>query len=360
MPVVAPPNRNSTPSLWVSLQYLRAVAALLVVAYHMHHQLQRLGYDGGWPDWTQRGVDLFFVISGVVMWLTTRGRSIGPLAFYRRRIRRIVPLYYLLTTLAALTLVALPAAVQSGRFDGLHLLGSYLFLPIRHPVLGTPVPVLVPGWTLNCEMVFYAVFGLTLLLREGLRIPATVTALALIVLAGTQAPADHAAGALYGSSIMLEFGLGLVLGAFIGGGRSLPVPYAWAALGWGALALAVVVAPEVPRVLTAGLPACAIVAGALSLERRGPMPTLPPLLLLGDASYALYLSHAIVLSACTQFALKAGLAPSAWASLVFAVAGFCAVTVSALVLHRSIERPLLHRRVPSHALASPTAPSPNP
>ncbi|GAB6841090.1 peptidoglycan/LPS O-acetylase OafA/YrhL [Methylorubrum rhodinum] len=351
----AAPVHSDPAPLWVSLQYLRAVAALLVVAYHLHHSLQRLGYDGGWPDWTQRGVDVFFVISGVVMWLTTRGRPIGPLAFYRRRILRIVPLYYLLTTLVSLTLIAVPAAVQSGRFDGLHILGSYLFLPLRHPVLGTPVPVLVPGWTLNCEMVFYAVFGLTLLLREGLRIPATMTALALIVLAGAQAPDDSAAAALYGSSIMLEFGLGLALGAFIGGGRSLPTPYAWAVLGLGTLALAV--APEAPRFLTAGLPACAIVAGALSLERRGHMPTLPPLLLIGDASYALYLSHGIVLSACTQFALKAGLGPSAWLSVVFAVASLCAVTVSAVALYRCVERPLLRRLAPAPAVASSAVPA---
>ncbi|WP_232630426.1 acyltransferase family protein [Methylobacterium sp. Leaf118] len=349
MPPAAAVHSEPAPSLWLSLQHLRAVAALLVVAYHMHHSLQKLGYDGGWPDWTQRGVDVFFVISGVVMWLTTRGRPIGPLAFYRRRILRIVPLYYILTTLVVLTLVAVPAAVQSGRFDGLHILGSYLFLPVQHPVLGTPVPALVPGWTLNCEMVFYAVFGLTLLLREGLRIPATLTVLALIVLAGAQAPADSAAAALYGSSIMLEFGLGLALGAFIGGGRSLPAPYAWASLGLGTLALALAVAPEAPRFLTAGLPACAIVGGALSLERRGRMPTLPPLLLLGDASYALYLSHGIVLSACTQFALRAGLGPSAGASLVFAVAGLCAVTVSAVALYQCVEQPLLRRMASARA-----------
>ncbi|WP_375454048.1 acyltransferase family protein [uncultured Methylobacterium sp.] len=326
-----------------SIQYLRALAALLVLVYHLGHQLTRLGYAGAWPDWPQRGVDIFFVISGVVMWLTTGGHQGGVLAFYGRRILRIAPLYYLLTTLAVVVLLTFPKSVQSGRFDLAHVFGSYFFVPVWHPVIPKAVPLLVPGWTLNCEMAFYAIFGATLFLPSRLRIPASGAALALMVLAGIHGPAGSAAAWLYGSSILLEFVLGLVLGAFIRADHLLPVPMAWCALLLGTLALANSFAPESARVLIAGLPALAIVAGAVSLERRDRMPLIPGLLVLGDASYALYLAHEIVLSAFTQLVIRSGLGDRAWIAQAYVPLGICICVGSAVMLRRHVEQPMQRR-----------------
>jgi exopolysaccharide production protein ExoZ len=50
------------------------------------------------------------------------------------------------------------------------------------------------------------------------------------------------------------------------------------------------------RVLWFGLPALAIVAGAVSLERVQAWPSLPFLERIGDASYSLYLLHGIVIA----------------------------------------------------------------
>jgi exopolysaccharide production protein ExoZ len=78
-----------------SVQYLRAVAALLVVAYHTNNMgLLRphftiLGFGG-------YGVDLFFVISGFIITVTT-ARDTSPGVFFRKRLIRIVPLYWLVT-----------------------------------------------------------------------------------------------------------------------------------------------------------------------------------------------------------------------------------------------------------------------
>ena len=58
----------------VSIQYLRVIAAMMVMIFHSAGQLKRLGYNGDWPEWTARGVDIFFVISGFVMWLTARSK----------------------------------------------------------------------------------------------------------------------------------------------------------------------------------------------------------------------------------------------------------------------------------------------
>jgi exopolysaccharide production protein ExoZ len=78
----------------VSLQYLRAVAALLVVFLHATIQVNNLRAPNtsAWLEVGKCGVDIFFVLSGYVMWTSTAGRS-GVLEFLRRRLVRIVPLY---------------------------------------------------------------------------------------------------------------------------------------------------------------------------------------------------------------------------------------------------------------------------
>ena len=63
----------------LSIQYLRALAALSVVAFHAC-QWAKIPFDIG-----SAGVDVFFVISGFIMWRTTSGTGVGPLAFLRKR-----------------------------------------------------------------------------------------------------------------------------------------------------------------------------------------------------------------------------------------------------------------------------------
>src|SRR5665213_2393583 len=72
-----------------SIQYLRAGAALAVVAYHA------LQWLGGGFDVGRAGVDVFFVISGLIMWTVTAGREVSPGAFLWRRFTRVAPLYWL-------------------------------------------------------------------------------------------------------------------------------------------------------------------------------------------------------------------------------------------------------------------------
>ena len=55
----------------LSIQYLRGCAALMIVFYHLDLQLNRVGYEGYWPNFLSAGVDVFFVISGFIMWITT-------------------------------------------------------------------------------------------------------------------------------------------------------------------------------------------------------------------------------------------------------------------------------------------------
>src|ERR1700754_4225467 len=119
----------------VQLQYLRAIAALMVVYFHSVLQVPKVnsGFDWQFHLFGETGVDIFFVLSGFVMWLTTAGREIRPLEFYRRRIKRIVPLYWRAPLFSAPVPPAAPSTLKSTVFALPHLIPSLLFLPWRNP-----------------------------------------------------------------------------------------------------------------------------------------------------------------------------------------------------------------------------------
>ncbi len=313
----------------------------MVVMVHIEGQLRRLGYTGPWPEWMTSGVDIFFVISGFVMWLTTRRRPGGTASFYWQRLIRIVPLYWVLTSFVAGMMLVLPSAVQSGRFDLQHVTMSYLFLPSVDPVGGLIQPVLEPGWTLNYEMYFYALFGSLLFLPERLLLAVVVGWLVASASLGAMGLTDNVFAHFYGSCIVLDFGFGLVLGAAFAKELVLPSPLAWIAIGFGALKLALPNLVNGPHWLIVGLPALSVVAGAVALEQRHGLRRIAPLLLLGDASYSLYLCHGIVLSACVQITKRLGLDQYGDIIPVFFVGAGLAALTSGLLVHVYVEKRLL-------------------
>ncbi|AOY98941.1 hypothetical protein BKK81_06465 [Cupriavidus sp. USMAHM13] len=343
-----------------SIQYLRAIAALMVVLLHLGVQWQRLGYQGAWPGWLAGGVDVFFVISGFIMWTTTAARPTTPTDFYVRRIVRIVPLYWLLTILTVTIMLVAPQAVQSSRYDGWHTVASFLFLPSVNAGTGQIEPVVIPGWTLNYEMFFYLLFGLTLRWREGWRLAASALALGAPVL--WQAWTGKAGGIwlFYTSDIVLEFVLGMALGCAYAHGRLNPGRAAgWCLLAGGSVALAVCGGLGMSRLLTMGLPAAAILAGALALERARAVPQWPWLQRLGDASYSLYLLHPMVLSATVQLWRRGGWVNGLGAQLAYSALALAAVIVAALICYRGLEQPLtriLSRRLRPVTRTRPAGP----
>jgi exopolysaccharide production protein ExoZ len=284
----------------LTIQYLRGFAATMVVFHHLGLQLTRLGYSGYWPDFLTSGVDIFFVISGFIMWVTT-ANGMTSLEFFRRRIIRIVPLYWALTTVTLCVLVLFPRLVQTGRLQIVHVLGSYLFFPVLHPTQGIMYPLLIPGWTLNYEMFFYAIFGGALVLPTGLRlitVSLIICGFAVIPIV-TKVPVSTPE-AFYTSNIILEFVFGMALGWLYIRGLKLPLSLAWACVLIGAALLIFTGSVFEDRGLLVGVPALLVVAGAIMIERVSGVPRIWSLHLLGNASYSLYLSHTIILSLVEQ------------------------------------------------------------
>jgi exopolysaccharide production protein ExoZ len=282
-----------------SIQYLRGLAALMIVAYHVRPRLERMGWDGYWPEWLGCGVDIFFVISGFIMWVTTYERSMTPIDFMLRRFLRIAPLYYAVTALTILLMVVAPKLAVSGYLDLTHIIASFAFFPTIHPVLNTFSPVLPQGWTLNYEMEFYALFALALLLPETLRRWAIPLVLTAIVLVGVDA-SDRSVAGFYSSSIILEFGFGVLLGVSVTRGLQIPERLAAVLFFAGVLAIPAtwpIVEGGLQRVWASGLASLSIVAGAVFFELRKPFRLPRIFKLLGDASYSIYLTHGLCLTA---------------------------------------------------------------
>lgn len=260
-----------------SIQYLRGLAALSVVAMHT-----------GWThsDIGAAGVDVFFVISGFIMVHVSR-REVTPAAFLRARVLRVVPLYWLLT-LAGVALVGLD--------DAPRIFASLAFWP-HAGWDGRDDPVILPGWTLNYEVFFYLVFAATLLLPARRRLIALSVGLVGLVALGIGIHPAHIVAATYTGPLLLEFLAGAWLCQAWHRGRLPKGRWGIAMAGFGALALlaqAGIGPPDGWRCLTWGVPSLLIVAGALGMETGAWLPRVPGLQQVGDASYALYLTHLMV------------------------------------------------------------------
>ncbi|HEV7322595.1 MAG TPA: acyltransferase [Ensifer sp.] len=322
------------------IQYLRAVAALGVVIFHA---AERTGHHFAIGA---AGVDVFFVISGFIMWVISARRPMSPLTFLRDRLQRIVPIYWLATAVMVLGGVA-------GLFPNLvlttgHVLASVLFIPMHSPSNGEIWPVLVQGWTLNYEMFFYAVFALMLLLPRSRRLIAMTTAFLLLVAIGLLFDSDNALFITYTRPILLEFVAGMIVAEFwLRGG----VPgavfglalIATAAAGFAALAVLGLPFDE----LVLGPLAVLLVVGTLALERGGWFRSGGLAMLLGDASYSIYLWHAFAISVVVKVCGLAGVSP--FTSALLAVG---AGTTLGVVVFLLLERPLA-RRLRSRSYSKP-------
>jgi peptidoglycan/LPS O-acetylase OafA/YrhL len=338
----------------VNLQICRAFAAAMVVYAHSLQEANVIaqrsntaGLEAG-VDWGF-GVHLFFVISGFIMVYISAREFAAPGAaglFFVRRLMRIVPLYWLLTTVMLLGALAAPQLLNVPVGNGLHILKSYLFIPDWRPDLSSMRPVLALGWTLNYEMLFYFVFALALNFRMARGIAFLTILLLGAVLAHVTLGLEGVLG-FWTDPLVLEFVLGAYLGLIYRTRAALSGPLALvlAAAGVLALTLHFETLGQLAgiRELVFGIPALMIVAAATL------GPELPESFLtrwgvrVGDASYALYLVHPFVLRPVRNLWLEAGLASLplelyCWLCVLSAI-------VAALMLNAVFEKPvtrLLH------------------
>jgi len=323
------------------LQSLRALAALMVLIGHALAEAEHyfaLSLPGDTVPWT-RGVDIFFVISGFVITLSAQRFEGSPGAFLWRRFWRVAPLYYLFTTLMVVSLLLLPGEVKDTALDPGQILSSYGFYPYARGD-GRIAPVLSLGWTLNYEMFFYALMALCLSLpRPILGISALLVALAV---AGRIVAFEAPQWTFWTNPLMLEFLFGIGLARLWMRGWIKPSAILCVVcVSLGSTLLIALDPLPLPRFVAAGVPASLIVAGGALFYpwRRAPGQ------LLGDASYALYLSHRFALRGATLLVLPL-LPPTTFGALIYLLT-VCAVSIGIGVLtHLAVERPLMRTGSP--------------
>jgi peptidoglycan/LPS O-acetylase OafA/YrhL len=312
---VAPSKRQR------DIQGLRALAVLLVVAYHAG-----LPGVGGYL-----GVDVFFVISGFVITTVLTGElaDTGRLRltrFYRRRVKRLLPaLAVMVTVVAALGALASPiGAVRieaiTGIWASVFAANIYLgHLGTGYFDVGANLNPLIHTWTLAVEEQFYLVFPVVIYAawRAGLRRSAkharlwTMGAVALVSLASfalaVRTVSDQVFLGMDGQRFAFyaaparawEFGAGALLALALPRTRQLPtlLGSALGAAGFGLIGIAI--APAVVNTDVRPQTALLTVAGSCALLAAGNAPAnLVSRTLgrrfgvwIGDLSYSWYLWH---------------------------------------------------------------------
>ncbi|MCX2691936.1 acyltransferase [Pseudomonas sp. DCB_CB] len=324
------------------IQYLRGIAAGLVIIYHSMVMIAVAPYfDNPVGDF---GVDIFFVISGFIMWVTTEGKNKGIREFWVSRILRVAPLYWLFTFVLVAAALLMPSLFFNSRgVDPVFLLKSLFFIPAQNPDVGDITPVYTIGWTLTYEMFFYAIFGLSLALQN-LRMRLLFIAAVIVTLAivGSALAPEGPLGKTYTSPIIIEFLLGVLLGVTRQRWVSIGLLPTILLVGTSSVALVLADFTIFTRSLVYGVPAFFLVAGFVSIEKYIRSNINKLALLFGEASYSLYLSHPIsqriwYVIFVTTFGQITSLAMAVW----YAVGAVTAGLLGGVVCYLLVEKYLL-------------------
>lgn len=289
------------------IQALRGFAALCVVFTHAFLGAGWMNLNAGLnnhPQIGEFGVDIFFVISGFIMVMVSRndfGKRGAQWSFLKKRLKRIVPLYWLLTCVLIAIVVFAPSLIAHPEIDFEYWAKSLLFIPAEHPVEDGTRPLLVVGWTLQYEMFFYVLFAVSMFFSRTFGLSLLIVALVSIVIIGLFGEPQNLVVEFYSEPIILEFVAGIFIGILYFRGSRIPARYK---LVLPAIALVLVVigwrisvTMEIDRVLFFGLPATLLLAG-FTLSKGADKWVFGQLWQrLGDSSYALYLSHVFVVAA---------------------------------------------------------------
>ena len=325
------------------IQWLRGFAAIMVV---MFHAASRWGYD---LEIGEAGVDIFFVMSGFIMW-PVADKQTSPLRFLRDRIVRVVPTYWIATGL--MVVGGMAGLFPHVAISAVRIAQSLLFIPAISDH-GLVYPMLVQGWTLNYEMMFYALFSLLIVFPGVIRLWLLVGALSLLsLLHGTTLPRGVIL-TFYTDPIVLEFAMGALLGHYFSRWRlDRRLACAFVALGLGLFVAAGLGEVQAIRFIRLGLPAALVVSGTIGLETSGARFTIRPLIFLGDASYAVYLFHTFAISLAYRFLRSV---PGLTGPVLATVCGVAGGALAYVLLEKPLTNALRRRkRVPDAQIITDT------
>jgi exopolysaccharide production protein ExoZ len=349
-----------------SIQACRTIAALLVVFFHAAGNLAKENYFGEAAAYLEKifwfggeaGVAFFFVLSGFIIHHVHRKDFDHPerlLPYLRKRATRIYPTYLIVFTGVCAISLLTPSLREYIPGDAFLLLKSLLLIPLDSSVVGgTGAPVLVVAWSLQYEILFYAVFA-TALLNRWVLLLAALAFTGNLVLEPLLGPYEFPRS-FVSSHLVLLFVMGMASSVAANSKfkliatRRLVISAAVAFLAVGALAnLTRGVDARAPFNIAYGLVSASLLFALARHERSAAGPTeASRLARWGDSSYALYLIHFPLVAALSKISIL--FLPI---NLFGACVGFGVIVAASVAVaeafHRLIERPLLRALSPEAA-----------
>lgn len=333
------------------LQVLRAIASLLVVLLHCTTNMAEVLHKSFLSNsfiFGGSGVDIFFVLSGFIITYTSfRGfANWGKLGtFLQRRFVRIFPTYWIIITGIIVIQLLLPLSYRS-HFDLTpeKLMPAYLLLPGHLMINGV-------SWTLTYELFFYILFATAFLipLKNWVYYFSLAYIVCIIALHFSgHKPTGNTWLQLITFPQNIEFFMGVLSVALI---PRLPQKFAIPFIFGGIFIFIVsaiffshqrqITTNDFNRVIMFGVPSFFIIAGLVKYELLKATNIHNVLLILGEASYSLYLLHLPLIA--ISFKLLAKFQMQSAVGLHFIIL-LLVVIISALSMYffKLIEKPLIN------------------
>jgi peptidoglycan/LPS O-acetylase OafA/YrhL len=348
------------------LDGLRAIAALLVLVHHCASEGIRralaargLGLLGELEfHTTASGVELFFVLSGVVL-LRPYVRGERPLAvgtYFARRAERILPPYlgaWVLSGAVTALLTVMPSWYTADRAT--FTFGGWIAQAFI--LRFTDVLYNEAWWSLAVEVLFYVCVPLVVAVwaarsfRLGQALAAYAAAIVLSTLAPSLLAAEHAPWAMFYSLAVYAacFCGGTLIARFDLPRRAAPALCA-AGVAW---ILAAHLAPALNHHVGFGLLYAGIVQRLTAPGARGGFLTSPLFVWMGERSYSLFLVHVSVFQLVNGVAAKVWLAKTGGYFLFTRAVGLPAAFLAAMLLFTLVERRFARGLVTANAFWPP-------
>ncbi|MGC2234657.1 MAG: acyltransferase [Pyrinomonadaceae bacterium] len=323
-----------------SLQALRGIAAVMVLLFHLTETLDltaSINFLNGFFRFANSGVEIFFVLSGFIIAYTAHHliSTKRVKEYILKRFIRVYPIYWI-----AITFFIIPAVFfelnSSYVFSFYNLLSTYLLFPEHPMIYGV-------SWSLSHEVYYYLLFALLIISRKFIVVYFLIFAVVIFRVLGFVS-FEHSAvfRLMFSQNVLLFFmgmttfyifhkklfsparsvcitGITICIPAFILYGQNFH-DYIFASMFYG--------------LTTSFLIFCLV---NLEINHDAKIPH--PFILLGDASYVLYLIHLPILKSLIKLTSTFTAAHSVIISL--SILSSALIIYASIIIHKKVEKPLL-------------------
>lgn len=342
--------------LYKSLQAGRAFAAILVVLFHLGETIALDKYFGIAAfkvpfSFGASGVEFFFVLSGFIILAAHQRDIFKPnqvLSYIRKRVIRIYPVYWIVFLGVYLAAIASPTLRNTVPGDIFVVAKSLLLIPQGKSALATTgAPVLSVAWTLQYEVLFYALFSCLVLGRVAAGLAVSALACIYVLYSGGRGDFFPVSFLMQDYMWLFAMGMGTYL-ASISRKVTVNKPMFYACAGivlFGLVALDTVFEVgilKVEKTILYGVASSLIIFGLTRSEIGGDLVMGNDVVqLLGASSYSLYLIHFPLISVLCKAALVFQLNKLGLSGALISYFGiFLICLISAVAFHVWVEKPI--------------------